>query len=185
MDSLFDQLSERFQQLSERERSLLGVMGAVLGFVFVALVGYTSWTKVQTLQDDNDRRRAALDELVAEREAVLTANARAERVEQLLAGEPKRLSTYIEQCSGRAGVTRPREFRDREQPLDDGVLAQMTTASFPSMTLTQLNSLLDGIENDDETLVYTQQIAFEPPRGGASGLQVELTLMTFTREGSP
>ena len=47
----------------------------------------------------------------------------------------------------------------------------MTTASFPSMTLTQLNSLLDGIENDDETLVYTQQIAFELARG-ASGLQV-------------
>ena len=183
MDTLFDQLSERFQQLSERERS----WGVWVRYRFRLRRSrrLTSWTKVQTLQDDNDRRRAALDELVAEREAVLTANARAERVEQLLAGEPKRLSTYIEQCSGRAGVTRPREFRDREQPLDDGVLAQMTTASFPSMTLTQLNSLLDGIENDDETLVYTQQIAFEPPRGGASGLQVELTLMTFTREGSP
>lgn len=185
MEGLLDKIAERFQQFSERERMLLGVMGGVLSVVFIAIVAYTSMTRMQTLRDDNDRRRDTLESLIAERESVLDANARAERIERLLDGEPLRLSTYIETRSGRAGVTRPREFRDREQPLDEGILAQVTTALFPAMTLRQLQSLLNDIENDEGSLVYTQQIAIEPPRGNAAGLQVELTLMTFAREDAP
>ena len=115
MDSLL--INQQRFQLSERERSLLGVMGAVrfrLRRPSATRAGRRSRPCRTTTTDAAQRWTSSWRS-----GKPLTANARAERVEQLLAGEPKRLSTYIEQCSGRAGS------RDR---------VSSGTASSPSMT---------------------------------------------------
>ncbi len=173
-------LRERFDGLTDREKKLVVAMlgtFCVLGMFFIF---------TQTAGAAGDRREAiaegreALSMLIDEQDSYRVNAARVERIEELLETNDLRLSTFIEARATRAGITRPREFRDHTQPLEDGaVIAHYTTAVFPSMTQEQLSSLLTEIERAEE-LVFTNQIAVEPPRGAASGLQVELTLVTFT-----
>lgn len=173
-------LRERFDGLTEREQKLVAAM------VVTFLVLGTFFVMTQALGAARERSESIAEgrevlSTMIERQADYRVNAaRVERIEELLATNDLRLSTFIEARATRAGITRPREFRDRTQPLEDGaIVAHYTTAVFPSMTHAQLSSLLTEIERAEE-LVFTNQIAVEPPRGAASGLQVELTLVTYT-----
>ena len=178
--SIQDTLRERFDALSERERRLVAAMGATFLILLVLALGMRANRSAEARADAIESGREALQSLLQSQGQYRVNAARLERIEEQLETNDLRLSTFIEARATPANIDRPREFRDRSQPLEDGaVVAHYTTAVFPSMTIEQLYSLLNEVERSEE-LVFTNQISVEPPRGAASGLQVELTLVTYT-----
>ncbi|MFT4705631.1 MAG: hypothetical protein ACI81R_003342 [Bradymonadia bacterium] len=180
---LRDKARDRWQAFSERERRLLLIMVGVLSALAFLAITYSHTLKVEELQDEITERRDAVDRLIREYEPFMLADAQRQLVESKLEEEPVRLSTFIEARASRAGIGRPSEIRDRSQPLDGGITKHVSTAVFATMTAAQLNDLLSSVAESDE-LVFADQIAFQPPRGGNNTgmLAVELTLATFSRE---
>ena len=180
-----ERLRARVAELTERERKLLLLM-AVTGVLFLLLFGnLIVGNALDGLRDGNQQRRAALNELIHERERFLTEVAQAERLDARLESNRLRLSSFIETQASQAGVPRPREFRDHTQPVGQtGITAHETTVSFPSMSFEQLLDLLNSFEDSGE-LVFIQTLRVSPARRGEHGLDADITLATYRRTGEP
>ncbi len=177
-----DRVEAQLSRFSAREQILLGVMVVVLGCLLVVAVAVLMNARASALDQRISDQREVLAMLVEERDAYRVNAAENARIEELLASNDLRLSSFIEARAGRLSIARPREFRDQEQALDGGVEAESTTAEFAGMEIEQLSALLTAIEEAEE-LVFTRQIAVAPARRGNEGLEVELTLVTFKRTG--
>ena len=176
-----ERVEAALSRLSEREQKLLVVMVVVVATMMIAIGSYTVGTALDERRERVETKRASLETLLTRRQTFLADAAEADRLREQLTENELRLSTFIEGRAGRAGIPRPREFRDSTQPLDGDVTAHITTATFAEITLEQMQALLTSIEGAEE-LVYTRQLSFQPERRGSGGLQLELTLTTFRQE---
>ena len=175
-----NQLQDRMAGLTDRERKLVLLMLVTGLFMALALGNMLIGNTLRDTRAGNAERRAALELLIAERETYLQQTARVQDLDDRLRNNQVRLSSFIETRSERAGVPRPTEFRDHQQPLAgfEGITSVETTVTYPSMSFEQLMGLLDTIESSNE-LVFIQTLKVQPARRGQAGLDAELTLVTY------
>lgn len=170
-----------FEELSEREQKLLGVMLVVvsLGVFLVASFGISS--AFEKVDAQNERLRGALDAVLQQRDTFRSRAAAAQLAQSKLETNTLRLSSFIEARATRLGLASPRGFTDRQTPREDGITAFETTAQFQGLDLTQLDQLLNEFRNTDE-LVYIQEVQVDPSRARTTtGLDVRVTLVTYRR----
>jgi hypothetical protein len=174
-------LEEQLANLSKRERVLLLILFGVLGSGIVLVSGYSLSTRLSDLEAGNRERRALLRE-VHEQSSVWRQQAEEmRRVQEQLADNRLRLSSFIESRATRLRIASPTGYTDRQNPREGGIVAIETTAQFQGVDIGQLDELLNEFQTTDE-LVYIQEVTVEPPRGrGTEGLQVKVTLVTYQR----
>jgi len=181
--TLMDRIAERLDGFTPRERMLLGIMAGIFAVGISAIVVYTMTGTLRTLSADNNEKREALSNLLAERDTYAQARAESDALQAQLDENPLRLSSFIEARATRLGIRSPSEYVDRQEPRDDGIVELQTTAEFPGIELGDLDALLREFVGTEE-LVFVQEIAVQPARGrGNDGHQVEVTLVTYQRGG--
>lgn len=180
--TVMDRVDAALARFTERERLLIGVMILVVSAMAAFVVAWLLNGRMNTLHEEIAAKRDALTLLINESGEYRRNSEVNEELRRQLEENDIRLSTFIEGRGGRAGISRPREFRDNQTDLEGGVTMHTTTAEFDRVDLDQLQRLLSSIEESDE-LVFTRQVAVAPARREQSELQLEITLATFKREG--
>lgn len=175
-------IGAKLSAMSPRERTLLVVLGCVLGSGALFLAVWTSWGALSELNEGNDARREAMLQLLAQRDTFAAAAAERAELEEKLTDNDLRLSSFIETAATRAGMPAPREFEDRQSPREGGIVAVETTATFDGIELADFDRLLNDLRSSDE-LVYIQSVSIEPGRGrNSDSMSGEITLATYRRQ---
>lgn len=179
-------LKAKFDGLSERERTLLLAMLGTLSLLAVVLVVGLSLQRAGRLEDELMGKRQALTQLLAQRDTfVERVEARNSREEKLRKNK-LRLSSFIEDQAREAGLGRPREFKDSQEPVPgrSEVTAHRTTVRIEDVSFEQFKELLSSIADTDE-LVFIEKVGMNASKKKDSPdhMDVELSLVTYEMGG--
>lgn len=175
-------LKAKFDGLSERERTLLLAMLGTLSLLAVVLVVGLSLQRAGRLEEELMGKRQALTQLLAQRDTfVERVEARNSREEKLRKNK-LRLSSFIEDQAREAGLGRPREFKDSQEPVPgrSEVTAHRTTVRIEDVSFEQFKELLSSIADTDE-LVFIEKVGMNASKKKDSPdhMDVELSLVTY------
>lgn len=181
---LMSTLSRKLGELSARERILLAIMMAVISTGLVFVVVWTAAGALRELSGGNDERRDVMLELLGQRASFAAQQAEQTELDEKLSNNELRLSSFIEGCATRAGLSAPTEFNDRQTPREGGITAFETSATFQGVELADFDRLMNELRATEE-LIYIQAVSLEPGRGrSADSLTAEITLVTYRRTGA-
>ena len=175
-------LKAKFEERSERERTLLLAMAGTLSLLAVILIVGLSLQKAGRLEDELTGKRQALTQLLAQRDTFMErVEARSSR-EEKLRKNTLRLSSFIEDQAREAGLGRPREFKDTQEPVPGRaeVTAHRTTVRIEDVSFEQFKDLLTSIA-DTEELVFIEKVGMNASKKKDSPdhMDVELSLVTY------
>ena len=173
------------EKLNARERLLVGVMFASFGLIgFLLTIGLT-WQKSNELRESIDEERTVLTEVLAQRDTYLAKAEETARREGQLRENTVRLSSFIEDAATSAGLGRPREFRDSQEPVEGhaDITRMRTTVRLTDVTFDQFKALLESIATTQD-LVFIEKVSMSSGRGRQtnSNLEVEISLLTYKRD---
>mgnify|MGYP007011826254 CR=1 FL=1 len=181
--ALFDRARAAFGGLTEREQKLLGVMVVVLTlfagyFLYNAVVG-----NARTWKDGIETRRAAISQVIAARARYAAVVDEQRRISDILDDNTLSIPSFVESLARQNSITRPRDFRDQQNPVADrpDLTADSTVVVFPDMTPAQLTQIARGVVESNH-LLFIQRLRLDT-RPRQSGYEVEMTLTTFRRDG--
>ena len=106
-------LNERLSRLEPRERRLLGIMGAVFGFMVFLAVPIGIAATVHSQASTNDALREAIASIEDAREAVEKVKAQRDAVTQRYAQPAPPLASFLSKVAGEAQLDIP-ESQDRQ-----------------------------------------------------------------------
>jgi general secretion pathway protein M len=173
--------SAQLAGMTPRERMLLLVMAVVLGTGATLISCWLLMQRLWELEDSNEQRRAMIGELLERQDDFAQLAAERDRIEEQLSGSEVRLSTFIESKATAIGISRPNEYTDRQVQRDGGITMLETIAEFDRLSLSDLDQLMNSIEESEE-LVFIQGLTVAPARRSENReLTVEVNLATFKR----
>lgn len=186
LSQVWANLKAKFDGLSERERTLLLAMLGTLSLLAVVLIVGLSLQRAGRLEDELMGKRQALTQLLAQRDTfVERVEARNSREEKLRKNK-LRLSSFIEDQAREAGLGRPREFKDSQEPVPgrSEVTAHRTTVRIEDVSFEQFKELLSSIADTDE-LVFIEKVGMNASKKKDSPdhMDVELSLVTYEMGG--
>jgi hypothetical protein len=175
-------LRSKFDELSERERNLLLAMVGTLSLLAVIVVVGLSLQKSSRLEAELMGKREALTQLLAQRDTFMERiTARTDR-EEKLKKNTLRLSSFVEDQAREAGLGRPREFKDTQEPVPGRaeVTAHRTTVRIEDVSFEQFKDLLTSIADTDE-LVFIEKVGMNAAKKkeAPDHMDVELSLVTY------
>jgi hypothetical protein len=175
-------LRSKFDALSQREQTLLLAMVGTLSLLGVVLVVGLTRPRSSALEEQLLGKREALTQLLAERDTFMERiTARSDR-EAKLKKNSLRLSSFVEDQAREAGLGRPREFKDTQEPVPgrSEVTAHRTTVRIEDVSFEQFKDLLTSIADTDE-LVFIEKVGMNAAKKKEAGdhMDVELSLVTY------
>jgi hypothetical protein len=175
-------LRSKFDALSQREQTLLMAMAGTLSLLGVVVVVGLSMQRSSQLEEQLLGKREALTQLLSQRDTFMERiTARSDR-EAKLKKNSLRLSSFVEDQAREAGLGRPREFKDSQEPVPgrSEVTAHRTTVRIEDVSFEQFKDLLTSIA-DTEELVFIEKVGMNAAKKkeAADHMDVELSLVTY------
>jgi hypothetical protein len=175
-------LRSKFDALSQREQTLLMAMAGTLSLLGVVVVVGLSMQRSSQLEEQLLGKREALTQLLSQRDTFMERiTARSDR-EAKLKKNSLRLSSFVEDQAREAGLGRPREFKDSQEPVPgrSEVTAHRTTVRIEDVSFEQFKDLLTSIA-DTEELVFIEKVGMNAAKKkeAADQMDVELSLVTY------
>lgn len=179
MNELLERLRTSFDNLSEREKKLVSLMGGVLGVFVLGLPLLLMYTRNLDLQDENDALRAVLQqiELKGPQYAMLAEERRAAKARYLNQTPP--LGSFLEAEATKQGIT-VKEFTDQPQKTVGDYLRRNVRVSFNGVELTPTVNLMSNIVGSNYP-VAIEQIQIEHYQTGDK-YNVKLGVLTFDKQ---
>jgi general secretion pathway protein M len=140
-------LREKFEQLEERERKLLLIFGAVVGFMLVFLLPFALAMSVGSQESDNERMRDIIQQIADERKTLGKHQAETDRVEKRYARKAPALASFLAQTADSVGVEIP-ETQDRATvPHGKAFKERITKIRLRKVGMLQLSNFMEKIEH--------------------------------------
>jgi hypothetical protein len=179
MSNATDGLRRYYDNLNERERKLVGLLGLVLGLIVVVLPLYLLTHAIGQLEEENrdinavlrdiSRSRAKLQEREAEREASARRYAR----------KAPPLGSFIEAKAQSQGL-RVREVNDQPEKKIGDFTRRHTRVTLPNVGLKPVIEMMAAIENSPYP-VAIERVRIEHFRSGDQ-YNVQLGVIAFDAE---
>lgn len=139
-------LSERLARLEPRERRLLGIMGAVFGFMLFLAIPIAIAATVHSQASTNDALREAITSIEDARDAVEKAKASRDQVTQRYAQPAPPLASFLSKAAGEAQLEIP-ESQDRQAvPHGKRYSERSTKITLRKVGMLKLVRLMEKIE---------------------------------------
>lgn len=176
---LLESLRSYWENLTSRERMLVGVMGAVLGLFVVMMPVYFLSTSIAEVEEENEQISTALRRIARARNRIAAMRAeqaaRDARYDQGAPGEDW-LPTQVEQL----GLSFSRVQQEPERVVNRFRI-RTTRASFQGAGLRPVVLLLTGLKNSRYP-VAIERLHVDHHQSG-DRYNVEVGVLTFEREG--
>ena len=177
--AVFDDLSDRWERTSVRERRLvvlLGLTGVLCAFGYV---GFLISDGLSSIAEKNSKVRAALRTLDENRDEFLAQKSHPVDSAAVIGDEAPALATYLEAIANEVGVQIP-ESQERPPTAKGKFHERAIELKLRGVKLEQLAQFLKLVETRSATVV-TQRLFVKPQFSDHEKMDVELTIATFER----
>src|SRR4051812_19200993 len=94
-----DRLRDRFERLSQRERTMVSALGVTFCIMITLIVGFLITDGLSSLEERNSAMRQALKDIETHRDSYLKARAKTAQLETRLGHGTVQLGSYVEQAA--------------------------------------------------------------------------------------
>ncbi|MBL8957645.1 MAG: type II secretion system protein M [Myxococcaceae bacterium] len=179
MKELIARLQTQFSTLSQRERRLVMVVGAVLSVFIVFMVTFTFSSKADAIRGRINSKVSQLDEVQTLAAGFRDTEAKRAAVESQLKASNIRLITYLEEKAAKASIELPSINPKADVTLEgDKIVESSVELSLTDVKLNRLIDFLTAVEAAPGGLVKVKYMRLEP-RVANESMTAWLTIATY------
>ena len=174
-------LRDKWERLSQRERTMVGAMGVTFVLMLTLIVGFLITDGLSSMEERNADMRQALRDLDTQRDSYLRLKAKTAQMETRLGTTPVQLQGYVEQAAKEAGV----EISDSsDRPAVSAgkkFIERSVDLHLKPMTIDQLTKFMKAIETG-RSLVVVTQLTVRTRDDKHQQLDVDMSVSTYERD---
>lgn len=179
-ESIGHRFRDAFDNLNERERRLVALLGIILATIAVLLPLYLLKTAVWELEDRKESITQVLKEVRRDPTKLRALQAERQALKRRYSTPPPPLGSFIESKAREQGLA-VREVSDEPEKVVSGYTRQQVKVKLSDVGLQALMGLLTSIENSPYP-VAVSRLKVEHYQAGDK-YNVELGIMAFRRRG--
>jgi general secretion pathway protein M len=171
-------LRDRFERLSQRERTMVTALGVTFVVMVTLVVGFFITDGLSSLEERNADMRQALKDIETQRDNYIKAKNKSNQMETRIGRQPIQLSGYLEQAAKESGVEIPESNERGAQQAGKAFIERSVELRLKSVRLEQLAAFLKRIETGPN-LVLVTQLSVRTRDDKHQDLDVEMTVSTW------
>lgn len=173
-------LRDKWERLSQRERTMVGAMGVTFVIMVTLIVGFLITDGLSTMEEHNADMRQALRDLDTQRDNYIRLRAKTAQMETRLGTQPVQLQGYVENAAKEAGVEIS-DSSDRPAAAAGKKFVERTVAlHLKPVTIDQLTRFMKAIENG-RSLVVVKELEVRTRDDKHEQLDVDMAVSTYDR----
>ena len=170
-----------WNRMSARERRLISILGGAFVGCAVLLVGYLVFDSMQTMSQDNQDMRDALDAIAKHSEEFREAKARAKAQEIRIGTEPPQLAADLEAAAKEAGIQIPETADRPDAAAGKRYVEHSLDVKLRKVDLKSLATFLSKVESGKNLVLITRLQIRRSFGGDGTSVDVDLTATTYER----
>jgi type II secretory pathway component PulM len=176
--SRLDALRERWERLSQRERTMVTALGVAFAVMVTLIVGFVITDGLSSLEERNADMRQALRDIETRRDGYIKARAKTEQIDHKIGTTPVQLSGYLEAAAKETGVEIPESNERPPQPAGKAYVERSVDLRLKSVRIEQLGAFLKRIETG-QNMVLVTALSVRTRDDKHQELDVEMTVSTY------
>lgn len=146
MNNPLDNARRFYENLNERERKLVALLGVIAGVIVVFLPLYLLTSAISSIEDTNREIDSVLHDISRARPRLQAREARREAAQQRYDQKAPPLGSFIEAKAREEGLT-VREVNDQPEKVVDDFTRRHTRVTLPGVSLKPVIKMMANIEN--------------------------------------
>lgn len=180
LNDRFQALRDKWERLSQRERTMVGALGVTFVLMVTMIVGFLISDGLSTLEERNADMRQALRDLETKRDSYVRNKAKTAQLDARMGQVPVQLASYVEDAAKDAGF-KISETSDRPPvAAGKGFTEHSLEVNLRDVNLEQLSKFLKAIETG-RSLVVVTALNVRTRDDKHQQLDVEMTVSTYER----
>lgn len=168
-----------WESLSERERRLVQILGAVMVVILISLPLYLLSSSISVLKEENDEIASLIAEINRSEERLARSRAERAAAERLYERAAPPLGTLVERLAGARGMTIA-SVNNQPEHQEGRYRRRHLRATFRGVDLRQVVRLMVDLENQPYPIAI-ERIHLDHSVGGGDQYNLELGVITFDR----
>ena len=173
--------SAEWNRMSARERRLISILGSAFVGCAVLLVGYLVFDSMQTMSQDNQDMRDALDAIAKHSGEFRDAKARAELQAKRIGTEPPQLAADLEAAAKEAGIQIPETADRPDAAAGKRYVEHSLDVKLRKVDLKSLATFLSKVESGRSLVLITRLQIRRSFGGDGTSVDVDLTATAYER----
>jgi len=174
-------VAAEWNRISARERRLLSILGSALGACTVLLVGYLVFDSFQTMSQENQDMRDAIDAIAKHSDEYRDGKARAELQAKRIGSEPPQLAADLEAAAKEAGIQIPETADRPDSAAGKRYVEHSLDVKLRKVDLKSLATFLSKVETGRALVLITRLGIRRSFGADGTSVDVDLTATTFER----
>jgi type II secretory pathway component PulM len=170
-----------WNRMSARERRLISILGSAFVGCAVLLVGYLVFDSMQSMSQDNQDMRDALDAIAKHSTEFRDAKARAAAQALRIGTEPPQLAADLEAAAKEAGIQIPETADRPDTPAGKRYIEHSLDVKLRKVDLKSLANFLSRVESGRNLVLITRLQIRRSFGGDGTSVDVDLTATAYER----
>jgi type II secretory pathway component PulM len=170
-----------WNRISARERRLLSALGSAFGLCGVLLVGYLVFDSFQTMSQENEDMRKAIDDIAKHSDEYRTAKEKAAAQQMRIGTEPPQLAADLEAAAKEAGIQIPETADRPDSSAGKHYVEHSLDLKLRKVDLKSLAHFLSKIETGRALVLVTRLEIRRSFGGDGTTVDVDMTASTYER----
>jgi type II secretory pathway component PulM len=177
----FTYAAAEWNRISARERRLLALLGAAFGGCALLLVGYLVVDAYQTMRQDNQDMREAIELIAKHSDEYRDAKAQVKAQQQRIGTEPPQLAAELEAAAKEAGIQIPETADRPPSAAGKHYVEHSLDVKLRKVDLKSLATFLSKVETGKALVLITRLGIRRSFGSDGSTVDVDLTATTYER----
>ena len=173
-------LRDKWERLSQRERTMVGAMGVTFVIMVTLIVGFLITDGLSSMEERNSDMRQALRDLDTQRDKYLVMKAKVAQMETRLGTTPVQLQGYVENAAKEAGVEISDSSDRPAAAAGKKFIERSVDLHLKPVTLDQVTRFMKAIETG-RSLVVVKELTVRTRDDKHEQLDVDMTVSTYER----
>lgn len=179
MAQVFAGARAAFENLNDRERKLVTLLGGVLAVLIVFLPVWLLTSSIGAIEDENEQIRGALRDISDHGAQLAARDEQRQAAERRYDNPAPPLGSFLEAKAREAGYDRPLEVTDQPEKVEGAFTRRNTRASLPGVDLRTAVGVMTAIKNSPYP-VAIEKLQLEHYQAG-DRYNVQLGVVAFDR----
>ncbi|HEX9104361.1 MAG TPA: type II secretion system protein GspM [Polyangia bacterium] len=174
-------LRDKWERLSQRERTMVGAMGVTFVIMVTLIVGFLITDGLSSMEERNADMRQALRDLDTQRDAYIRNKAKTAQMESRLGAQPVQLQGYVESAAKEAGVEISDQGDRQAAPAGKKFIERSVELHLRPVTIDQLTRFMKAIETG-RGLVVVKELSVRTRDDKHEQLDVDMAVSTYEHD---
>jgi Tfp pilus assembly protein PilO len=170
-----------WNRMSARERRLISILGGAFALCAVSLVAYLMIDSLQSMAQENQDMRNAINDIAKHSDEYREAKAQVEAQQKRIGNEPPQLAADLEAAAKEAGIQIPETSDRPDAAAGKRYVEHSLDVKLRKVDLKSLATFLNKVETGKSLILVTRLQIRRSFGGDGSNVDVDLTATTYER----